>query len=261
MNNELTILLVEDDQQSCSKIIEYIDTFDDIRLIGVTNNASKAIEIVKDCHPKAIILDLELHQGSGSGLDILQGIKSLMLPVSPYILVTTNNSSTVTYEFARQLGADYILFKHQEGYSEKTAVDFLHMLKGIILSKWKFSSQESLTTESPHQKNQRITRRIYTELNNVGISQRVVGYKYLVDGILLIIDHPQQHICNTIGQKYGKTEASVERAMQSAINKAWRTTDIDELATHFTAKVHSEKGVPTLTEFVYYYANKIKAEY
>ena len=261
MNNELTILLVEDDQQACSKIIEYIDTFKDIRLIGVTNNASKAVEIVKDCRPNAIILDLELHQGSGSGLDVLRDIHSLMLPVSPYILVTTNNSSTVTYEFARQLGADYILFKHQEGYSEKAAVDFLHMLKEIILSKWKYSSQESLTTESPHQKNQRITRRIYAELNNVGISQRVVGYQYLVDAILLIIERPQQHICNTIGQKYGKTEASVERAMQSAINKAWRTTDIDELAIHFTAKVHSEKGVPTLTEFIYYYANKIKAEY
>ena len=60
-------------------------------------------------------------------------------------------------------------------------------------------------------------------------------------------------------QKYGKTDSSVERAMQNAINRAWRNSDIDELLTHYKAKISSDKGVPTLTEFIHYYANKIKS--
>ena len=46
--------------------------------------------------------------------------------------------------------------------------------------------------------------------------------------------------------------------MQNAINKAWRTTDIEDLSINYTARISSEKGVPTMTEFIYYYADKLK---
>ena len=48
--------------------------------------------------------------------------------------------------------------------------------------------------------------------------------------------------------------------MQNAINYAWGHTPIDDLMLYFTAKIASDKGVPTVTEFVYYYANKIKSD-
>lgn len=49
--------------------------------------------------------------------------------------------------------------------------------------------------------------------------------------------------------------------MQNALNRAWKQTDVDELLVHYTAKVNTERGVPTITEFIYYYANKLKNEY
>ena len=49
--------------------------------------------------------------------------------------------------------------------------------------------------------------------------------------------------------------------MQNAINRAWKTTDIDDLLRYYEARINSERGVPTSTEFIYYYANKIRAEY
>ena len=48
--------------------------------------------------------------------------------------------------------------------------------------------------------------------------------------------------------------------MQNAINSAWRHTDIEDLLKYYTARIHSDKAVPTTMEFVYYYANKIKDE-
>ena len=48
--------------------------------------------------------------------------------------------------------------------------------------------------------------------------------------------------------------------MQNAIKSAWRTNDIDDLLTYYTAKINPNRGVPTLTEFIYYYANQITNE-
>ena len=188
----LRVLLVEDDATSCMEINDYISRLDDVTLVASTNNASTAIEYMEKFLPDAVILDLELHQGGGDGLFFLAQLQQLELSKHPYILVTTNNSSNITYESARQLGADFILAKYQENYSAQYVVEFLRIMKKVL------------------------------------------------------------------GEKYKKTDASIERAMQNAINRAWRTSDIDDLLTYYTARIHSQKGVPTIMEFIFYYANKIQ---
>ncbi len=261
MKKNISVLLVEDDEEACNEFIRNTDGLDDLDLIGITDNSRKAIEYVKEFLPDAVILDLELHHGGGNGLIFLQELKQMDLSVIPYVLITTNNTSMITYEYARQAGADFIMAKHQEDYSVKGAVEFLIMMKGVILSRPGAKEPTHETTESPEQRTKRITRRISLELDYVGISPKAVGYKYLIDAIRMVIHKPGKNLCAVIGSQYGKTDSSVERAMQNAINKAWRTTDIDELSKHYTARISSDKGVPTITELIYYYANKIKNEY
>ena len=90
MNPVLYVLLVEDDLQACNEIENYIYSLEDIELVGITNNASRALQIVLDTTPDAIILDLELHYGSGSGLSLLQSLQTEMVDKRPYVVVTTN---------------------------------------------------------------------------------------------------------------------------------------------------------------------------
>ena len=130
----LRVLLVEDDATSCMEINDYISRLDDVTLVASTNNASTAIEYMKEFLPDAVILDLELHQGGGDGLFFLAQLQQLELSKHPYILVTTNNSSNITYESARQLGADFILAKYQENYSSQYVVEFLRIMKKVIFS-------------------------------------------------------------------------------------------------------------------------------
>ncbi|MDE6433929.1 MAG: response regulator [Lachnospiraceae bacterium] len=258
MDRELNIMLIEDDSTVCKRFAEYVDITADVSLIAVTNNSYRALELIGEHLPDAIILDLELNQGKGNGLLFLQELKTLTIPFKPFILITTNNSSSVTYDYARQLGADFIMSKHQEDYSEQSAIDFLKMMKDIIQNNIQNSHPEYAQSESANQREKRLNRLINIELDLVGISPKAIGYKYLTTAILLVIDEHQNNLCTTIGKKYGKTDSSVERAMQNAINSAWRSNDIDELLKHYTARINPDKGVPTLTEFVYYYANKIK---
>ena len=261
MERKLSVLVVEDERDICNALVQAADETDDISIVSITNNSVKAIEYVKKYLPEAIILDLELHEGYGNGLSFLKELKALDLPVEPYVLITTNNSSTVTYEYARNLGAGFIMAKHQSDYSEKAVIEFLSMMKDVILNRAYNTSSSLATTESPEQTEKRINRLISLELDNIGINPKSVGYKYLIDAVKATIEEPQTNLCRIIGEKYGKSDSSVERAMQNAINRAWRTSDIDDLERYYTARIRSERGVPTITEFICYYANKIRNEY
>lgn len=262
MENKLEILLVEDDTFACNEFANEIANTEDMVLISVTNNATKALEYISIYQPHVVILDLELHTGSGSGLQVLQSMHALSLDRKPYFLITTNNSSNTTYEIARNLGADYIMPKHQEGYSVQKVIEFLRLIGKVIKnSPYSNGSIRNTTTETTKQKEHRISQCIMTELNHVGISPKSVGYTYLTEAIEIMLKEPTHNICTLIADRHNKTESSVERAMQNAINRAWRLTSIDDLLQFYTAKINSSKGVPTLTEFICYYATKLKSKY
>lgn len=260
MNEKLEILLVEDDPMACKEFVSYIDESEDMALIGVTNNATKALEYIKEFLPDVVILDLELHLGGGSGLNVLSELKTMPLNKSPYILITTNNTSPVTYNTARDLGADYIMSKHQDNYSERSALDFLRILSSSILSRRKLTNGNS-EIDTPKYNQKRIQRRITAELNNVGINPKSVGYQYLIDAIEIMMSERTQNVAKIIAERYKKTEVSVIRAMQNAIERSWRNTNIEDLLQYYTAPVNSAKGVPTITEFICFYANKLKNDY
>lgn len=261
MEKELRILLIEDDETACEEIRSYVDTLDDVCLTDVTNNSFDALELVRDTLPDAVILDLELHQGGGNGFLFLAGLKELGLTRQPYILITTNNSSNITFESARMLGADFILAKYESGYSAQYVVEFLRMMRNVILKHSSSSKSSSHSVESVEQQNRKLTQRIQRELNLIGVSPKAVGYRYLTDAILMTIHSSETNLCRKLSEKYCKSDVSIERAMQNAINRAWRTNDPDELLAHYTARINADRGVPTIMEFVYYYANMLKVEY
>ena len=261
LERPLTVLLVEDDQEECKEFVRLIDSMDDIRLVGVTNNENKAVECVKDHLPDAIILDLELHKGGGNGIAFLESLEKMRMKLTPYILVTTHNISRITHERVRQLGTDFIMVKSQENYSAETAVDFLRSLRKTIQDmKVKLNDKADIPEETPFEARKRQISRITAEIDRIGISPKAIGRKYLIDAIMYKVEGHLNQL-TAIAKKYTKTESSVERAMQNAINKAWVTTHPDELLLYYTSRIHSEKGVPTVTEFICHYANKIDAEY
>ena len=259
-NKVLSILIIEDDAAACRELRQYIEKISDLKLAGITGDSDEGIDMVKSMLPDVVILDIELHHGHGNGILFLAKLNTIMLPMRPYILITTNNSSNVTYESARQLGADFIMSKHKPDYSAQYVIEFIRMMQHAILSRQP-SNPELLKEEDSFEKNlPAYTRRVYRELDWVGISPRNIGYRYLADAILLIMKDPSANVYRELAEANKKSDASVERAMQNAINRAWRHSDIEELLAHYTAKVRSEKGVPTTLEFVYYYANKTKTD-
>lgn len=256
MNDILSILLIEDDINACYEIQNCFDNIEDMKLVGMTNNAHEALEMVRSFLPDIILLDLELHTGGGNGLLFLMELRKLNLPFVPYILITTNNVSQITLDSARQLGADFILTKYEAGYSAKYVLEFVQLMKPAILSHKSTANKANMETPQTITK-PNLTQRIQRELNLVGISPKAIGYQYLVESIKITMEKPEANLSSILAAKYSKSTASIERAMQNAINRAWQTNDPEDLLKYYTARIRSDRGVPTMMEFIYYYATQL----
>ena len=134
------------------------------------------------------------------------------------------------------------------------------MMQDVIISKNADKATSMPISESPESHERKLRQRIQRELDLIGINPKSVGYSYLIDAISMVYHKPETNLASTIAARYQKSDSSVERAMQNAINSAWRHSDIEDLLKYYTARIHSEKGVPTMMEFVYYYAKKIQNE-
>lgn len=253
------LLVLEDEIKIARQYEELSKRYPSVKYLGSTGSPSEALEMCKKLKPNSVVVDLELQQGEGTGIDFLKGLKQLNLSAKPYIVVVTNNISSSTHKMARNLGADFIITKNQKDYSVKMVLDLFrtyseasHCYDNEEYDKDKPQAEVALEYRK------RLKERISEELDAVGISPRVKGRKYLRDAIELTCDKERSNLSETIAKSYSVSGESVERAMQGAINRAWIVTDTETLERQYTAYINPDRGRPTATEFIFYYADKVK---
>lgn len=257
----MRILLIEDDELQCKILKEYVETRNDINIVGITNSSKTAIEIVKNAIPEGIILDIELHKGQGSGIEFIEDVKQQFKDFKPIIIVTTNSASDILYNKLHEDGVDLIFYKQQENYSIKSVISALISLRKTLY-KCNDSHNSKLLIDTPAEIKNKISNKINNELDLIGISSHLKGREYIHDAILFLIDEESKKhndtVFNYLANIYRKSSSSISRVMQTAINYAWRTSSPEELEMYYNAKINYNTGVPSTTEFIYYYANKIK---
>lgn len=261
MNKEkpMSIVLIEDEEYEVNNFKNYVQTREDVKLVKSTNSSYEGLEIVKKYLPDGIILDLELHKGEGSGLSFLEEIRKIKLDFKPLIVVTTNVSSDIIYNHIHKLGVDFIYYKKQTDYSPEIVINSMISLRETIYNNKEHT--EYGTTETPAEYEERVKEKINIELDLIGISNHLKGRDYLFDAILFLIqdkNENQESPFDYVANKYKIVNSSVGKAMQTAINRAWRSSPTDELEKYYKAKIDYDKGVPTAVQFIYYYKKKIK---
>jgi len=257
--SNLSVLVIEDDIAIQKSYNELNNSNTNLDIIGITSSSTKALEIVTNLYPDAIILDLELHNGEGNGLNFLENLKSTNY--KPFILIVTNNSSQIMHNILRENGADFIISKHQQDYSEKMVLDFLlsiknHIQANIVPTKYEFESSEAIDL-----KNKEIHSLLLKEFTLLGMSNKYSGKAFLYDAIKLKIHnfaYDTKTICKIIASSYNKKESNVSHAMQNAIDKTWNTSDPNDLIKYFTGYVNPDRESPTLSEFINFYAEKLR---
>lgn len=260
-NKQMRVLLIEDDDLQCKIFRNLVEARNDINIVGITNSSKEAIEIVRDNIPEGIILDIELHRGQGSGIEFLQEVKKYFRDFKPIIIVTTNSASDILYNNLHKEGVDLIFYKQQEDYSIKSVISALTSLKSSLYKNNCLRNDTELL-ETPNEIKNKISNIINTELDLIGVSSHLKGREYIHNAILFLIEEDKNEnndtVFNYLANKHKKSSSSISRVMQTAINYAWRTSAPEELEIHYTAKINYHTGVPSPTEFIYYYSNKIK---
>lgn len=254
MIKKLNVLIVEDDENDRNALIAEInENADKLCLLGVSKSANDALAFIRNHKPDAVILDLELQEGNGDGLDLLDRLRFTLLNPRPYIIVNTNNASKITRNSAKKMGADYEFAKWQSGYSPKMVINHLLLVMPEILG----FKDDPQTPLSESQLENKMRDFVQTEFNKLGLNVKNAGYCYLVDAVILAAKGINQNWGKIIGEKVGKNEDSVTHAMQYAINTTWTNADINDLQKYYTAPLRKDRYVPTANEFVFFYKQKL----
>jgi len=256
-NKMLNVLIVEDDTRECELYKGIIDARDDVKLVSITNSSTKALEEVRKNKVDAVILDLELNDGEGSGFEFIDKIKELKLSNLPNIVVTTNVHSDSVYDFCHRNNIDFVFYKGQSGYSRENVINTLMLLNSYEKGNNIININKEVNLEEV------IISKINKELDLIGIGTHLSGRKYIVDAILYIIQTEGDNklsIIQHLVSRHKRSSSTISRAIQNAILHAWRITPIEDLSKYYTARVNYETGIPTPTELLYHYADKIKKE-
>lgn len=254
----ITILLVEDDINECNIYKNIVKNRNEVQIISITNSSTQAIEECNIYKPDAVILDLELTDGEGSGFEFIEAMKNEPNDKIPKIVVTTNVHSNTVYDYCHNNNIDFVFYKKQKNYSQENIINTLLLLRNYE------QTNKLVNVELDERKiEETILNKINKELDLIGVSTHLHGRKYLCDAIYFILDsgdNSKVSIVQNLVAKYKKSSSTISRAMQNAILHAWRITPIEDLSKYYTARVNYETGVPTPTELIYYYADKIRKE-
>ena len=112
LNNSsaVRVLLVEDSLPVRSRIRSLIEEFGPVEIVGETGTAAGALALFHKHRPEAIVLDLQLADGTASPV-LLQVKQS---HPSCVVIVLTNFAIPECREHCRQLGADHFFDKSTE---------------------------------------------------------------------------------------------------------------------------------------------------
>lgn len=258
METRKSFIVVEDEQSICEEYRAKARERESLYLLETTNDALNAVKLVNELTPNAVILDIELNKGHGSGIDFLEGLKAIGTDRKPLILVVTNITSPLTHHRIHALDGDLIITKDKPDYS----VDYvLNTLESLASSASINSNRQTEAAKAIAKAEYAKKRkdRIISELELIGIRSHLKGFTYLIEAIEMTCDESEENISRSIGDKYGKSADSVDKAMRNAIIGAWNK-DRDNFLERYTAYINKDRGLPSLMEFISFYVRKINRE-
>jgi two-component system, OmpR family, response regulator len=136
LDNEylLRVAIVEDAANIRERLVRLVEEIGNMQVVGEADTEARAINICRFADPDALILDMQLAEGSGLG--VLKSMGYASAPKKPFVIVLTSFPSPVVEHAARALGANWFLDKSCD----------IHRLAALLRN---FSTSRSGSTASP----------------------------------------------------------------------------------------------------------------
>lgn len=130
----LKLFIVDDSIPIVERLTNILSGIENLKIVGLATNATKAVEYIMKSNPDVLILDI--HMPDGNGIDILKQIKK----EKPSIIVVmlTNYPESDYKKICKKEGADYFLDKSIE--FEKIG----DICRNLVSQRIKFNNKNAL---------------------------------------------------------------------------------------------------------------------
>lgn len=123
-----------------------------------------------------------------------------------------------------------------------------------------------MTADNAKDRQMSIAERIDQILLELGVPERVYGYRYLQVALREVVKDPELAFLITkvlypmIAKECDTTKSRAERAIRHAIETGWDRCDYDTQVKYFGSTVNPNKGKPTNSEFIARISNVVRAQ-
>ena len=224
------LLIVDAAEDFCNALA---DALKGEYIVRTCNDGEKAFELLNSFCPELLVLDLTV--AGIDGLSIVQMISGERR--KPGILATTRFLSDYMLETASRIGIDYMVVKPCN-------------IKALTARLADLAANRK-EREIVHQDNKVTAANL---LLSLGLSTNCKGYNYLREAIPAYAKDPGQAMTKelypSVGKKFGASALQVERAMRTAIEKAWKRRDDVVWGRFFVSLSDGTIEKPCNSEFI-----------
>lgn len=252
------VMVVEDEAEVLEEYRALIGKRSMLQLVAETDNQDEALQLLENIPVDALILDLELPQGSG--ILLLEQLQRMQIE-KPFIAVVTNVVSKVIYDTIRKMGVDYICAKGDPNFSLDVPLSIIEI--SAPYRKTREQANAIVKNLNTRTKMEAYRKSIKFELYRMGFPTKILGTSYCMEGMLYLAMSEQTEISMTkevypyIASKYKTNAKNVERGMRNAIEKVWTEQDVEKLRELYPYAWNLKTGRPTNTEFLHNMVQKL----
>ena len=259
---ELTkIMLVEDDPIVCDSFRAAARHLPDLSITYATGREQQAMAYLEAHKIDVVILDIELAEGDG--ISFLDEFARMQID-RPFVAVITNNASVITLNYMREHGADYIYQKRNSSYSPSKV---LSILRKVCPYRKEMKGRGDLSRDGyfGRERDEDIRRRyVEDELKKMGFKEKQIGFTYIVDAVLILMDYSgipprvTSEIYPLIAKEHNTSKEGVERSIRNAIEAAFRNMNPAQLNYYYPYQYDKKMGRPTNSDFLINFAKLIR---
>ncbi len=268
MEEKISVLIADDNQEFSHTLSSYINSQDDMEIIGMAKDGNEAVEMVANIQPDIVLLDVIMPHLDGLG--VLERINAMSSSKKPICIMLSAVGQDKITQKAIMLGAEYYVVK---------PFDIELLIKRIREIKFYKPNQNANNfiikeRRQPYidisnkngSKEDNLEALVTNIIHEVGVPAHIKGYQYLREAIIMVvndidvINQITKSLYPKIAYKFNTTPSRVERAIRHAIEVAWGRGQQETVEKIFGYTISAAKGKPTNSEFIAMIADKLRLE-